>query len=549
MSLCRARHCPSNPNKMKLRLTFLIASLALLASAHAQNTPARDARNSSGRPTLLVDITVNGLDYDMLREMSPHFGPDGFNRLLTRGTVIESIDFGSRIDDTAAAAVLATGASPAVNGITGTTLFDQASRRAVSILNDPAQIGNFTDETYSPGGIRVSTLADEVRLDANGLGNVHSIAPSPEQAIIGAGHAGNSATWISDTSGKWATTTYYKDLPSPLASINRRSPLSSRLDTLTWLPAAPQGAMAHLPSYKKIYPFRHSFPRSDTDRYRRFKASAPVNTEVTDLAVDYIKLLGLGRREPIDMLSLAYTLQPYLHGRDGDNRAELIDAYMRLDRDIARLLSAIESPGPGLPSTVVAVAGTPADASTLPDDQKWGVPTGEFSAQRAVSLLKMNLMTIYGNGDWVKGYHNRQFFLNRDLIRERGLNLTEVAHESADFLRKMAGVTYASTLADIIAGGDSRDGIFPPVRNLDADTAGDVFIAVTPGWKITTDDTVAAGGVERMSPATSAAIIMAPSVAPSVIADRVDARAIAPTLSRLLKVRAPAGASVPPLRL
>lgn len=527
---------------MKLPIAIIIATLAFFCPVNA--------RSSSPRPTLLVDITVNGLDYDMLRELSPNFGDNGFNRLMKQGAVIEVIDFGSRLDDAAASAILATGASPAVNGITAATLFDSQSRRPVSIILDPSQIGNFTDETYSPKAIRVSTLADEVKLDANGLGNVHAIAPDPVQAVISAGHAGNSAAWISDSSGKWASTTYYKDLPTPLSSLNHRNPLSSRLDTLSWLPSAPQSAIDHLPSYKKIYPFRHAFLRSDPDRYRRFKSSAPVNTEVTDLAVDYIKLLSLGRREPVDMLSLTFTLQPYLYGHDADNRAEIIDAYLRLDRDLSRLFSAIETSGPGLASTVIAVAGTPLNASTLPDDPKWGVPTGEFSAQRAVSLLKMNLMTIYGNGDWVKGYHNRQFFLNRDLIKDRGLNLDEVARESADFLRKMAGVTYASTLSDIIAGADSRDGIFPPVKNLDVDTAGDVFVAVTPGWKITSDDTrQGLDTVERMSPSTSSAIIMAPGVAPSTITSPVDARVIAPTVCRLLKVRAPGGASVSPLRL
>lgn len=441
---------------MKLPIAIIIATLAFFCPVNA--------RSSSPRPTLLVDITVNGLDYDMLRELSPNFGDNGFNRLMKQGAVIEVIDFGSRLDDAAASAILATGASPAVNGITAATLFDSQSRRPVSIILDPSRIGNFTDETYSPKAIRVSTLADEVKLDANGLGNVHAIAPDPVQAVISAGHAGNSAAWIGDSSGKWASTTYYKDLPTPLSSLNHRNPLSSRLDTLSWLPSAPQSAIDHLPSYKKIYPFRHAFLRSDPDRYRRFKSSAPVNTEVTDLAVDYIKLLSLGRREPVDMLSLTFTLQPYLYGHDADNRAEIIDAYLRLDRDLSRLFSAIETSGPGLASTVIAVAGTPLNASTLPDDPKWGVPTGEFSAQESRVAPQDESHDNLWQRRLGKGLSQPAVFLNRDLIKDRGLNLDEVARESADFLRKMAGVTYASTLSDIIAGADSRDGIFPRSR-------------------------------------------------------------------------------------
>lgn len=68
-----------------------------------------------------------------------------------------------------------------------------------------------------------------------------------------------------------------------------------------------------------------------------------------------------------------------------------------------------------------------------------------------------------------------------------------------------------------------------------------MFVAVTPGWKITSDDTrQGLDTVERMSPSTSSAIIMAPGVAPSTITSPVDARVIAPTVCRLLKVRASA---------
>ncbi len=526
----------------RLKIVIVALIIATTATAVAQNQPSR--------PSLLVNITVNGLDYDQLQDLSPYFGENGFNRIIKQGVVIETIDFGSPIDDAASSAVLSTGASPAVNGITAATRFDNDTRRSLNILNDPGQIGNFTNETYSPKAIKVSTLADEVRLDANGLGNVHSIAPDAVQAILGAGYAGNSAAWISETSGKWATTTYYKDLPSPLSTLNHRNPLSARLDTLTWIPTLPEAAINHLPSYKKIYPFRHAFLHSDNDRYLKFKASATVNTEVTNLAIDYIKFLNMGRREPIDMLSITYTLQPYLYGRDSDNRAETIDAYLRLDREIARLLSTIESSGPGLASSVIAISGTPRNASTIADDPKWGLPGGEFSTQRAMSLLEMNLMTIYGNGDWVTGYHNRQFFLNRNLIKERGLSLEEVARESADFLRKMAGVDYSATLSDIASGKESHENIFPPIRNLDIDNAGDLFISVTPGWKIISDKSHPEfETVHRISPSTSTAMILAPATALQVISEPVDARIIAPTLSRLLKVRAPSGASMPPLKL
>ena len=41
----------------------------------------------------------------------------------------------------------------------------------------------------------------------------------------------------------------------------------------------------------------------------------------------------------------------------------------------------------------------------------FNVPAGEFHPKRATALLNMYLMAIYGQGDWVEGYHNRENIL------------------------------------------------------------------------------------------------------------------------------------------
>lgn len=42
------------------------------------------------------------------------------------------------------------------------------------VLLDKMILGNFTDETYSPVPLLVSTLGDEVRIDNGGIGYVYS---------------------------------------------------------------------------------------------------------------------------------------------------------------------------------------------------------------------------------------------------------------------------------------------------------------------------------------------------------------------------------------
>lgn len=534
----------------RLQLSVTLAMVASLASFSA-NPPKAQATVSPKRPALVVGIVIDGLDVDRLHQLREYFGENGFNRLLANGVTITDLEYGSALDEAAATAVIYSGASPAVSGIPSSTVFDVSKRREVSVLNDPNIIGNFTNDTYSPASIRVSTLTDELRIDNGGLGNAHAVSPDAAQAIIMAGHAGNSAVWVDGETGKWASTTYYTELPTTVRNINHLNPLSLRMDSMSWSPTLPAGVYEYLPSYKKIYAFRHTFPRNNPERYEDFKTSALVNTEVTTVATDYIRSMKMGKGESVDMVNINYTLQPYNYGQESDSRAELMDTYLRLDRELARLFRYIDSDGPGMDRTFVFVAGTPEIGVQRRDDEKYRIPSGEFSPARAISLLKVYLMSIYGNGDWVTGYHDGQFFLNHDLIRDRGKDLDELRRESADFLRRMSGVNYSATVDEVVAETQRADSPFPPGRNVDVATAGDVFIAVAPGWSITDggDPSSKSQRVVRATGSSSAAFILYPTLKPQTISMPTDARVLAPTVARLLRIRSPNGAQLAPLRL
>ena len=253
------------------------------------------------------------------------------------------------------------------------------------------------------------------------------------------------------------------------------------------------------------------------------------------------------------MLALAYTVQPFMYGsqKDPDNRAELMDSYVRLDRDLARLFVAIDKQGPGMDSTLVFVAGTPVTRRQRRDDDKWALPYGEFSSKKAVSLLNMYLMAIYGNGDWVSGYHNGQLYLNHKLIKERNQKVEELRAESARFLTRMSGVGDAWTIDDII---DRRASENPDAmrRNTHIASSGDVVVNILPGWQEVDDDDTSDDRpqtTQRAASAMAPAFILAPGVKAQTISTPVDARALAPTVTGLLRIRSPNGAASAPVRL
>ena len=531
--------------RVKHRFSIFITSALAAASLNAQ---AQKAENNA--PQLVVGIVINGLNIDNIELLRDYFGQNGFNRLLNNGLVLTEIDYGSNVDATTAIGIVYTGASPSINGVTGDYFFNRDERRTRKIFFDSSKIGNFTNETLSPAALLTTTISDEIKINNDDLGRVYALSPNANQAILLGGHAATAACWITDDTGKWATTTFYKDLPPAVQTANRIKPLSTALDTKDWRPLLSPDKFSFLPKYQRLYPFRVSFNKSDPNRYKAFKESALVNEEVTNIACDLIKTSSLGKNNQLEMININYTAEPYNYIDDKDNRAQLYDSNIRIDGELDRLFNAIDKSGPGMNNTLVFVVGTPEKPTNLIDESKFRINSGEFSPSRAVSLLNMYLMSLYGNGDYVSGYNDKQFYLNHKTIKDKGLQLDKIRHDGASFLRQMSGVSMAETIDDILDGKNSDSKALPIARNININKSGDIFIAVTPGWTIidSTNDNYPVQPVQRIGTSTSSAFILSPRVKSQTITTPVDARAIAPTVTRLLRIRSPNGAELPAIR-
>lgn len=501
----------------------------------------------SSRPKLVVGIVVDQLRTDYLQYLRHLFGESGFQCLMKDGLYLRHVDFNADLNDpVSTTALLFTGNYPNASGIPGPEIYRAEAAAPAPALEDPNSLGNFTREALSPANLRISTISDEVAIDGGGLTSVYAIAPDAQQAIIMAGHAGNCALWINDTDGKWSSTAYYRDFPQFVTNRNRQNPLSARLDTLSWKPALDLSRYPGIAPQKRHYPFRYTFPLSERDVFERFKSAAPVNTEVTDVAIDAIRQLNLGRRsDGTDMLSIAYTAAPYKYVDDGDYRLELEDTYIRLDAQLGRLLQTIDREV-GLSNTLIFLSSTGYydDAST--DDPKYRIPTGEVSLKRVESLLNSYLSAKYGNADYVRGIYSNQIFLDHQALQSRSLPVEKAQGEAREFLVRMSGIADARTLGEILAdmseeGGRQR-------RAIDPKNAGDIFLTFLPGWKVVDDSRYPSTITPiRAGMVSTPFFLMGPGVKPEVIATPVDAAAIAPTVTSALHIRSPNGASRRPI--
>lgn len=523
---------------------FFICGLLTVVASCVTTAGASDSRpvtGSSKRPALLVNIIVEGLDGKYLGLLRESFERDGFGRLMSSAAYADDIEYGYVSNPVSSAAMLLTGSGAAVNGIPSELVYDAANGRLTDVFADESAMGNFTQTQVSPKAINVSTLSDEIRIDGAGAAKVAAFAPDHGLALLMAGHAGNTAAWIDSKSGKWATTTWYKETPQEISSRNYKLPLVSRLDTIRWIPAAKTLRLPWLPESKSKYPFTYVYPAKNTERVEAFKYSPLVNTEITDVAIEYLKSMSPKHGKGINVLNVGYRLSEYPYTRTSDTRAETADAYIRLDADLSRLFKAADA-ATGAGANVIMLSGIPAATPYRRDDEQWRIPWGKFSPQKAIGLLNMYLMAVHGNGEWVKGYNDRQFYLNRKLAKDKNLNIADLRDEAASFLSQMSGVVKAETLDKALSNDVAG--------NINATYAGDILITVNPGWEI---ESVSTGGrnthsgVERSANVQMPFYILAPELGHEKIGNTIDARAIAPSVCRLLRIRSPGGASLSPV--
>ena len=527
-------------NKVRKVLTSLIAILAV-TNLEAQTQV----------PKLVVYITVDQLRGDYIEYFYNTFGERGFKRLLNEGKVYPNIRFDfPEVDEASGFATLFSGANPCFHGISSNNKYDFDREREVSILYDPAYLGNYTRDNYSPKALFSSTIGDELKIASKGRSDVYAIAPDAESAILSAGHAANGAFWIDDVNGKWATTTYYKSVPWYVERYNNGvESLSARLDKMEWTPSLPIDRYNAFPYILDEVPFKYTFSTKERKCYPKLKTTPFVNKEVNRLAMQFLEYGGFGTRACPDMLSVTYYAGNYLGNMNKEYTHEIQDTYYQLDKDIEQLLDAIDRKV-GLSKTLVVFTGSGYYKSEeeYAEELDAHVTQGEFHPKRCVALLNMYLMALYGQQtNWVKGYYNNQIYLNRKAIEDAKLDLGEIQRKSAAFLKEFSGVQHVTTDYSLLFG-DWNEGTAKFRQGTHHLGRGDLIIELQPGWKINHDNPKEKVKVIRNNAVLTPLIFLGNGIKAERIYREVKATEVAPTVTYILRIRPPNASQDSPLR-
>lgn len=522
---------------MKYKYISLIVLAALSANGNAQisNTPSA--------PKLVVNIVIDQLRSDYLEAFTPLYGDDGFKRLLKEGVIYANASYPFSPNDRASAvAAIVSGTTPYYNSIIGTRWLNKETLRPVYCVDDDKQTGLLTKEKSSPKHLDVSTIGDELKVQSKGKAIVYAIAPFRDAAVLTAGHAADGATWIDDETGKWCSSSYYyPTLPSWLNAYNNLHPLD--LAKTTWEPVSSMsGNFSYFMSGGLQTPFKHKF--TGTRRFREYKTCAIVNESVTLLALQCITSNAMGSDKITDLLNVTYYAGNFDRKPISECQMELQDTYVRLDREIGKLVSRIEERiGADNVLFVITSTGYSDDEEDI-DYSKYKIPSGKFDIARTTNLLNMYLGALWGQGKYVETCFGPQMFLNHKLFEQKRISLTEGTERAQEFISQLSGVRNVYTSQQLLSSNNQqiykiRNG-FNPERN------GDILIEVSPGWRLVNENNME-NQLSRASFIQFPIIIYGAGTHAERISTPVTIDRIAPTIAKAIRIRAPNACSSEPL--
>lgn len=454
------------------------------------------AQDIIAAPKIVVGITIEQLSLEKLSELTSILSKNGLNKIVSNSQIYSNVDFDfTPIDRISAISAINTGTNPYYNGIIGNKWFDKKCHEIKSFINDINYLGINTLEQFSAESLLTSTISDELRFQSNGKSMVYSFALNAEDAIVYAGHNANGAYWINSQNKEWCTSSYYnKTLPE-------------------WVE-------------------KHNKKHNKEDR------KADFNTRITNFAIDCIKEKNLGSDNNTDLIYIYYKPQDKTRLTTNDYKKYLIQTDANIERLLDSLCERID-----ISNILFIITGTMEgnDNQTSKSD-KIRYPGGTFHTDRATNLLNMYLGAKYGTDKYIDGYYSNQIYFNDKIQDRKNLTNQDITYQSKIFLRQLQGVSNIMSGDEMLSHGLMEN----KVRNgYNSKASGDLIIELTPGWKISDEDTREAVDLQKNIGASI--LLYGYDLKPNKVTSFTPADRITATIAKIINIRAPNACKAMPL--
>jgi predicted AlkP superfamily pyrophosphatase or phosphodiesterase len=256
-----------------------------------------------------------------------------------------------------------------------------------------------------------------------------------------------------------------------------------------------------------------------------------------------IEGMQLGDDDDTDFLCISYSATDYCAHQFGIHAEETEDMYVRMDREMTRLLDYLDKKF-GQNNVLVFLTADHGGAETPVHLNKLRIPAGVFPESVLEDLLEKNLANQFGVADVIKAVENQQIWLNWEAILDLNLSPEDVAHAIIDQLRNMPGVYDALLRQEV----DMLPPEYPFVseirRGIHPRRSGHILYLLDPAWHAD-DKFFGKGGTTHGSPYpydTHVPLLWyGGRIQPGETFRRVNITDIAPTLASMLRIMEPNG--------
>ena len=533
-----------------MQKVFIISLLFIFSQGFSQQKSKTSIPN---KPKLVVGIVIDQMRYDFLYRYDSKYSKGGFKRMMNEGFNAKNLHYHYGPTVTAAGhAAIFTGSAPNINGIVGNDWYDQKLNKTMYCVEDSTvkAVGNNSAAgKMSPKNLLVSTVTDQLRIANNFKSKTIGIALKDRGAILPAGHTANAAYWLDGSDGNWISSTFYmNELPKWVADYNAEKTVE-KYRNQTWNTLLPIENYTESTDDEQFYEsklggetktsFPHEFLKT-TGNINELVKSTPFGNDITkDFALAAIENEKLGMGNYTDFLTVSFSSPDYAGHAFGPNSIEVEDIYLKLDQNIAEILSKLDAKL-GKNNYLVFLSADHGVADVPGFWKQNKMPAGVLAYGVAMNMANQAIKEKFGIEKLVESEDNSQLYLNDKIMKEKDLKLNEVfaiikqtlmpVDAVADVinLQEMANVNLPTTLKNKIING------------LNAKRSGDIMMLYKPMYINGRSTGTTHGSIYNYDTHVPALFFgwkvpKGESSLPYAISD------IAPTISNLLNILEPSG--------
>ena len=478
---------------MKLVLNWCLG-LFIVAVSYGQ-----DQNLKAESPKLVVGIIVDQMRYDYLTRFYNHFGDRGFKRLVNEGYNCKNNHFNYVPTYTGPGhASVYTGTTPANHGIISNNWYDKFTKKIQYCAYDPTvkPVGTTNQgETMSPRKMLTTTVTDQNRLHTQFRGKTIGVSLKDRGAVLPAGHTANAAYWFrGKDEGNWITSDYYiNELPQWVINFNNSNRAESYLkewNTLkpieTYVESGDddnsfEGGFKG--KDKAVFPYNLEELKNQNMGYDIIKSTPFGNSLTTDFALAALKGESLGSDKITDFLTISYSSTDYVGHNFGVNSKEIQDTYVRLDKEIERLLDALDTlVGKGEYTVFLTADHGAVNVPAYLKSVK--IPAGYIYSNTFKNSIENFVKTKFKSDSLIENISNNQIFFNYKNLEEKKIDASKLQKALLSFIIQEDKVDKVYT-RDQMESVDFTEGAASMIqKGFHQKRSGDVFFVFDPAYII-----------------------------------------------------------------